>query len=120
MVDTTKKHEDVVVVDSHPLYRIGAQVQNHELRITILERDYAEIKEIKSDVKALFTKVGSLENSVSALPEQLKIHFSNELRGHEAKEARNQSHILWAILMLALSIIGGVGYLGLEYGLTRL
>lgn len=88
---------------------------DHEVRIRILERDYAEIKEIREDVKTLQVDVGSLKSSITELPEQLRSHFKYELRSelgaHEINEARNQSRILWAILGLALTIIGSAAYL---------
>jgi hypothetical protein len=97
---------------------------DHEIRIRILERDYLEFKEIKTDVKSLQFDVSALKTSVMDLPVQLRTHFSNELssalRAHEIKESKDQTRVLWAILTLAISIIGAALYLAAQYGLERL
>jgi hypothetical protein len=97
---------------------------DHEVRIRILERDYAEIKEIRGDVKTLQLDVSGLKSSISALPEQLREHFKAELKSelgaHEINEARYQSKILWAVLALALSVIGSAMYLAAEQVADRI
>ena len=120
MVDMTKTPDtEPPLMHDHPLYRIGTQVHDHEVRIRMLERDYAEIKEIKQDVKALQLDVGSMKQSVAALPGQLGAMLNAALSQHEVVEAKQQSRIMWVLLSLTLAIIGSAAYLVVQHLLER-
>ncbi|MCK7579306.1 MAG: hypothetical protein MZV65_28620 [Chromatiales bacterium] len=93
---------------------------DHEVRIRILERDYAEIKEIRRDVKTLQLDVGSLKSNVMALPAQIETMLRSEIRQHESTEAKQQSRLMWALLSMAVTVIGSALYLVAQHILERL
>lgn len=120
MVDMTKTPApEPPPMHDHPLYRIGSQVHDHEVRIRMLERDYAEIKEIKQDVKALQLDVGSMKASVTALPGQLETMLRAETGRHESTEAKQQARIMSVLLTMAATVIGSAIYLGAQHLLER-
>lgn len=107
MVDAKK--QDIGEIADH--HNTGNRVWDHEVRIRILERDYAEIKEIRNDVKAMQLELASVKSVMQELPAHVEIAVDSAISAHEKVEMDNQNKIMRSITMLVLTILGSVLYL---------
>lgn len=102
-----------------PLYRIGAQVSDHETRIALLERDYQEIKALRTDMQQVQIELTAVKTGLQSLPERIKELMHSEILGHEKVEARSQNAMIWKVLFMTFSFIGAVAYLVSQHLLDK-
>lgn len=116
---TTLEKSEQMEPSSHPLYRIGSQVTDHEARIRMLERDYQEIKALRIDMQAVQIELSAVKASLLSLPERIKEMMHGEILSHEKVEGRAQNAMVWKVLFLTFSFIGAGGYLIAQWLLAR-
>ena len=109
----------MVGIEKHDNQDLVMQVHDHETRIRLLERDYAEIKELRADVKHVQLDMGVLKLGVQALPGQIKEVVSVAISRHEGVEAATQNRLIWRVLGITLSVIGAALYVVFQYVVTR-
>jgi aspartate ammonia-lyase len=115
MVDIEKREHLVDLVEQH--HNTGNRVWDHEVRIRILERDYAEIKEIREDVKSIQLELTAVKTTMQSLPEFIGKTINAEISSHERFETENQNKIMRYIIGLILAVLGAVLYLASEKAL---
>lgn len=98
---------------------LAMQVHDHETRIKLLERDYAEIKELRTDVKHLQLDLSAVKIGIIALPDQLKSTVRAEIQRHEGVEAAAQNRLIWRVLGITLSVIGAALYVVFQHVVTK-
>lgn len=113
------KHDPIEPL-THPMYRIGAQVNNHEARILMLERDYQEIKDLRTDMQQVQIELSAVKASLLSLPDRIKEMMHGEILGHEKVEGRAQNALIWKVLFFSFSFIGAAAYLVTQWLLERL
>lgn len=115
----TLDKQDQPEPSAHPLYRIGAQVADHEARIRMLERDYQEIKALRVDMQSVQIELSAVKASLLSLPERIKDMVHGEILSHEKVEGRAQNALIWKVLFFSFSFIGASAYLVAQWLLAR-
>lgn len=117
---TSPEKPEIVDPATNPLYRIGTQVNNHEARIIILERDYQEIKALRTDMQQVQIELSAVKAGLLSLPERIKDMIHSEILGHEKVEGRAQNALIWKVLFFSFSFIGASAYLVAQWLFARL
>lgn len=110
-------------MEDPPMYRIGRQVHDHDVRIRFLERDFAELtlefKEIKKALAEMSLALNTIAKDMKDHVCLVEANIRNEFLRHEKTEMAGQGRVLRYLVALMLTAIGSALYLVAQQVLTH-